>query len=363
MQGRFTAGPPDRGSRPRDADREQMNDDLLARAHTGHASENELTEVLAWRRRSAENERRYRTVGRLLGLASRADRDRGPGRPPTAAEIIAAAEEVPKAGAGGPRIVRPSRAGRTWGVASLTAAAMILLFLAASHLMRVTPAAPPAGAVQQFVTGPTDQATVVLADGTVVRLAPESRLLIPAASGPRDVTLVGRAYFAVTHDEFRPFTVRTGSGEVRVLGTRFALDASVEDMRLVVVQGRVAVAGINDDEEVLVTHNQMARVIRGSLLPVVEVPDPAILADWVGIFLAFQDTPLRDAAREIEREYGVTIEISDPELADRTITAWFADWTLPEVMEVVCMVANARCEARESVITITPTVPSDPTGD
>lgn len=338
-----------------------MNDDLLARALTGRASETELAEVLAWRRRSAENERRYRTVGRLLGLASRADRDREPGRAPTAAEIIAAADEVPNTGAGGPRIARASRAGRVWRVAALAAAAMILVVLAASHLMRSN-AAPPAGAVQQFVTGPTDQATVVLADGTVVRLAPESRLLIPAGSGPRDVTLVGRAYFAVTHDESRPFTVRTGSGEVRVLGTRFAVDASVEDMRLVVVQGRVAVAGINDDEEVLVTHNQMARVIRGSLLPVVEVPDPTILADWVGIFLAFQDTPLRDAAREIEREYGVTIEISDPALADRTITAWFADWALTDVMEVVCMVANARCEAGDSIITITPAIPSDPTG-
>ncbi|MQA91777.1 MAG: DUF4974 domain-containing protein [Gemmatimonas sp.] len=334
-----------------------MNDDTLARTITGRASDAEVVAVEAWRRQSPENERRFQAAARLLQLTSEGDSGRVPGLAPTANEIVEAAEAAVREESGTGRSGGPPGASRSywlgrWGIAAAAAGISFLLGLFIARSV-VAPADVPTFAAEQFVTGSTEQATVVLNDGTVVRLAPESRISVPTGAATRDVTLVGQAYFAVAHDESRLFTVRTSSGDVRVLGTRFTLEADAEDLRLVVVEGSVVLADREERNEVHVRRNQMVRVVRGTRLPVAEVPDATALTEWVGSFLAFQDTPLRDAIREVEREYGVQVDISDAVLLDRTFTAWFDGWPLADVMEVVCMVAGAECEVSDSLVTMT----------
>lgn len=342
-----------------------MNDDKLARFLTGRADSAERDEVQAWRQSSAENERDFQQLARLLTLTGEVDKERLPGPAPAATDIIAAAEAARSA----ERSSNPTPHGRgrralVWAPA--VAAAAVVVSLGISQLGPATSPEPDAAStaaeefgVQQFVTGPSEQATVVLTDGTVVRLSADSRLEVPDDADGREVSLVGRGYFAVTHDPSRPFRVRTASGDVRVLGTRFSLDTSLEDLRLVVVEGSVALDG-PDQPEIHVAENQMARIVRGTRLPVVTVPDAILLADWVGDFLAFQDTPLHRVVDEIEREYGVQVVITDPVLAERTITAWFGGWSLEDVMEVVCIVASARCDVSDSLVTMQALQPSGP---
>src|SRR5690606_28929993 len=73
---------------------------------------------------------------------------------------------------------------------------------------------------------------------------------------------------------------------------------------------------------------------------------------WTGRFLAFQDTPLRDAAREIESTYDVRIEITDNALAARTITAVFTGQSLEAVLDVICSIVNAHCAVRDDEVTM-----------
>ncbi|MEX2374389.1 MAG: FecR domain-containing protein [Dehalococcoidia bacterium] len=335
-----------------------MNDDMLARVLTGRATDAERRRVEEWCRQSDANERRLQDLARLLSWARDAEGQRPISRPPEIGSILAAgleAESVGGVASGTSPRKKPARFRR----GLMAAAALVVLAIGGPRLFTTAALSPDFG-VHQFRTGPSEQATVVLTDGTVVRLAPESRLALDEASADRSVSLVGRAYFSVAGDETRPFTVTTGAGNVKVLGTRFVLDASVEDLSLVVVEGRVALTGPEEEDDVEVRDRQMARVVKGIRLPIVEVDDPSSFADWFGDFLAFQNTPLREAATEIERAYNVTIDIADPALAERTITAWFAGWDLPEVMEVVCIVANARCDINESTVRIESPAPSSP---
>ena len=75
---------------------------------------------------------------------------------------------------------------------------------------------PEVEAARHFVAAPGQSSNVRLDDGTVVRLAPGSRLDVTAGSGGRDVRLTGQAFFAVTHQAGRAFRVHTLSGNVRV---------------------------------------------------------------------------------------------------------------------------------------------------
>ena len=67
---------------------------------------------------------------------------------------------------------------------------------------------------------------------------------------------------------------------------------------------------------------------------------------WVGKFLVFQATPVRDAAREIERMYGVRVIAADSVMGGRTIIATFTDQTLAQVLDVICKIVNAQCVSR-----------------
>lgn len=327
-----------------------MRDDILLRVIAGRASAEEAAATAAWRRKSPENERRFREIAVLVEWATKADRLRRPRLRPSAAELVrqAASGEGSRRSRGGPgQAVRWQR----WLRVGAYAAAAILVFLGVrAGLQILNP--PPSFRAKEFVTGPREAANVVLTDGTVIRLAGESRLHVIDRSHERSVALTGRAYFAVAHDPDRPFTVKLAGGDVRVLGTRFAIDASTDDLRVVVVEGTVSLVAAGTQMDV--GASEMARVIRGTALPVVRVPDPARLASWIGNFLAFQDTPLSQAAKELERAYDLRIEIRDSSLARRTVTAWFTDWEAHEVIEVICVVANARCDTSGATVRMEP---------
>jgi transmembrane sensor len=167
------------------------------------------------------------------------------------------------------------------------------------------------------------------------------------------VQLTGRAFFAVARMEDRPFRVLTPAGDLTVLGTRFDVESRDRDLRLVVVEGKVSVAAPQGGEA-RVEGGHMSRVVDGQLLPSIRTPDLRQTTDWLGRFLAFQNTPLGQAAREIEEMYGVKVRIRDSSVADRTVTTWFTDRSLDEVVRIVCAVAAVRCVVDGEVVTIDP---------
>jgi transmembrane sensor len=338
----------------------EVNDELIFRVLTGRADLVEAGAVRAWRGRSIENETHYLEVARVLSLATRADDELAPSPAPRFGEMLAAREISSRPGkpASPGRYMRPVESRwssiRRTSVGLATAAILVVTVAGLARLMGGIPSDGQfvAGESHEFVTGPNETANVVLGDGTVIRLGSDSRLRVPNGTATREVSITGRAYFSVVRDESRPFIVRTPAGAVRVLGTRFSLEAQGEDLQLVVVEGSVSLRA--QREEIELGAKQMARVIRGNSLPVTTVADPAAVTDWVGDFLAFQDTPLRDVLKEIEGKYNVSIELSEESLGERTLTAWFAGYTLEQVMEVVCIVANSSCEVGATLVTMRP---------
>jgi ferric-dicitrate binding protein FerR (iron transport regulator) len=329
-------------------------DRLILASLRGTASQREEQELLRWRQTSPENEEHYRAMARVWALAEVAEPKALSSSPPDAAAIIARAEESDGA--------QPARyrAGGTltrWTTRAAVAAALLIAGFGVAELRRDGAPDDQYGA-QEFVTGADETATVGLRDGSVVRLAPHSRLRISANARHREVSLVGRAYFAVAKQEDHPFRIRTDAGDVTVLGTRFDLAANADDLSLVVVEGKVTVSARG--QETVVEAGELSRVVEGTVLPVMRAPDVQALVEWKGNFLAFQRTPLRNAAREIERQYHVRIRIADSALADRTITTWLADRPLDEVLRIVCAVTVADCVTRGDTVLMSPSSGSEP---
>lgn len=323
-----------------------MDDELLFRIMTARSSPGEQAEVTEWMAASPENASRLRDVADLLRLTAAADNRLDFGRPPTGEEMLSGQRDR------GPAAATHSRPRR---VALLAAAALVGIWFTipvAQRLWNREATGVVAGFGPDEFTTEAEPATVGMRDGTVIRLAPSSRLRLHELGSAREVSLVGRGYFAVAHDADAPFKVHSDAGTVTVLGTRFDLTVSGDDLRLIVIEGRVQITVRGATVEVRA--GQFARVIKGNLVPPIEVPDPESLVGWIGDFIVFQDTPLRIATREIERRHGVQIEFTDPQLGDRTVTALYAGRSFEEIAEVVCLIAQLHCVREGDVLRMAP---------
>ena len=328
-------------------------DELLLRHLRGQTTEEENRSVEAWRNRTADADGVVADYRRLIQAGESADRAIDAGDPPPVEQLIWRAEARRAQPAARPRPARTwlGHPG-TWITAAAAAVAGFTLWNVSNDT--TGPTRDGTVAVRDFLTTTDETAMVRLDDGSVVRLGPESRLTTPGAHSAdaptRQVTLEGEAFFSIAEDEARPFVVTTAAGSVRVLGTRFHLAAQAGELAVVVVEGRVALAGRN--QEVEVGAGQATRLVRGIAEPVADAPGVEEMADWLRGFLIFQETPLAVAMREIGERYGTEVEIGDPALKERTLTMWFNGKSLEEVMTVVCSVVDAHCIIGEAAVRI-----------
>jgi ferric-dicitrate binding protein FerR (iron transport regulator) len=324
-------------------------DELICRSLKARTTAAEEEALRAWRRQSERNETRYRELELLLTEAEAVLlTEPVPPCPPTRAVLHPTAPGT-RPSATGPFSTRSRRRRTGAGLAVAAAAAVALLILPIAR--GVTP--PPFGLqAGEFVTGATETATAVLSDGTVVRLAPGSRLRVPDQAGTREVVLDGRAYFAVTEVPGHQFRVRTRAGEALVLGTRFEVRVSGDELRLIVLEGRVALGA--GGRTVEVGEGEMSVVKEGGTMDPVPVGDLDPLVGWVKRFIVFQATPLHEAVQELERAYGVPVIVTDRLLGQETVTGWYADRSFEEVLMFVCAVVQARCSIGSAKATISP---------
>ena len=321
-------------------------DELICRSLKGLTTDAEEKRLGAWRQADPANDAQYRDLVRVLEIAESAALDQAPPPPPRLTSLIPRTDRP-----GVPPSWRRFRSGAfAWGGGIALAAAAVLLWVVGIDRPGVEQTAEFAFGAGEFVTGPEETATVVLSDGTVVRLASDSRLRIPGVPGSREVLLDGTAFFAVANMEGYPFRVRTQAGEAKVLGTRFEIRTRGEDLRLVVMEGRVALGtGANPVE---VGAGEVSVVSNGTTSAPTAVADVRPLVPWLERFIVFQSTPLEEVAAELEEEYGVEVEVVDRTLASQTVTGWYADRSLAEVLTIVCGVLQARCSVDDGVARI-----------
>ena len=126
---------------------------------------------------------------------------------------------------------KPRRRALPWvsGVAAAAAAVILCVFLFRDNEQQIQLMAD--AQAKEFV----------LPDGTEVTLAPGSKLSYSEKS-PRNTALEGKAYFEVARDEAVPFEITADGAFVRVLGTKFMVDAGSSVKEVFVTEGMVLFA-------------------------------------------------------------------------------------------------------------------------
>lgn len=243
------------------------------------------------------------------------------------------------------------RAGRRNIAARITlgiAAALIIavgLGRAFGPLRSRAPATATQTAAIEYRTPRGQRQVIRLADKSTVTLAPASLLRVPA-SFPRTRTLwvEGEAFFEVTYDAARPFTVRARNGLARVLGTSFNVTAYPTDaaIEVVVATGRVLLRQAERDGGAVLTVGQAGRLDDAGAVRVESGVDVSQRIAWTEGRLIFRAARFSEMAPAIERWYDVDIDIADAALADMRVTALLNNQTQDEVLELLAETLGAR---------------------
>lgn len=253
--------------------------------------------------------------------------------------------------------VRAGGRGRLARLAGL-AAALVLMAAGATLLLRwpgLADRAQHPAEMRDVVTPRGQRAAFALGDGTRITLDADSRLSVRA---DRDVALVGRAYFQVTHDNARAFRVHTAQSTVEDLGTEFVVTAFPEERatQVVVASGSVAVSPAAAPTGHLpitrLTRGGMARLDSTGLARITDNVDVPRYLAWTEGRHVFKAIRLGDAIAELSRWYDVDIRAVEPRLLDRRFTATFDDQPLAEVLEVLSVALDLELERNGRIVVL-----------
>ena len=243
---------------------------------------------------------------------------------------------------------------------------------AASVLVLIAGVALYLHAVKQSHTDPTIVAvprgakkSMQLSDGSKLWLNAGSKILISNtfASGNREVSLEGEAFFDVKHDEQHPFIIHAGSLDVRVLGTTLNVRAYPGDstVETTLINGKVEVEVPGNAASAIVLHPNEKLTISNSLISAARVPmsvahtpirfvrrpiepdrtDGTITeTSWVSNKLVFRQETLAAMAARLERWYNVTIVFDNQRFRNDTLSGTFPQEPLDDIMHALQITAG-----------------------
>ena len=209
------------------------------------------------------------------------------------------------------------------------AAAIVLIALATFLILQ------PREVKMLEMTASISPTTVTLEDGTEVWLKEGSTLTYPEAfsSDTRQVSLVGEAFFEVTHNPDQPFIVSAGDTKTEVLGTSFNLkNGEGELLELILITGKVRF--VKGNQQALLTPGQKIKVSDDGMV-LKSINNQTNFMSWKTRKLIFENTPMEEVLGDISKLYGVVLEIMDKDFLGCTITTTFENETLEQVLDTI----------------------------
>jgi transmembrane sensor len=218
------------------------------------------------------------------------------------------------------------------------AAAIVLIGTAAVVLTKIR------GQVIETERG--ERREVVLSDGSVIQVDPETRLRVKYADEIRRVVLEhGRALFHVAKNPARPFLVQADGTTVRAVGTAFGVEQQAHGVVVTVAEGKVSISspdfpppspsdgrgqGVTVPESahssaqtLFLTADQQVTVLsRGAAEPVRKVDSRRALA-WAEGRLIFQNDELGKVIAQFNRYNRVLLTVADRGLAAKPVSGVF----------------------------------------
>jgi ferric-dicitrate binding protein FerR (iron transport regulator) len=210
---------------------------------------------------------------------------------------------------------------------------------------------------QNFIHGVTvietprgEKSKVNLPDGTEVWLNASSKLSYNSFSKKeRKVSLTGEAFFRVKRDELAPFTVKTSSCEVEVLGTEFNVMAygQLKRNEVTLFEGKVNVK--TDNQSAILEVGDKLLIVNNSFTKEKANLDQAY--GWVENKFNFNKVSLEELILRLENWYDVDIQYDSNQREAIVFTGTFKNeetiWQVLDAINVYVPINYTKTDTRK----------------
>ena len=197
------------------------------------------------------------------------------------------------------------------------------------------------------VIAPLGSRTVVqLSDRTVIHLNSGSKIKYPQIfkGDSREVTLIGEAFFEVTHKEDMPFIVKTEFLNIAVLGTSFNVSAYSNQniIETTLVKGKVRIENAKTNEELggmIPGQHTNFNISDGTIKSSTGEVDKFIA--WIDGVIIFEETPITEVADKLSRMFNVEIIVKES-IMDYNYTVTLIDEPLYQIMDLMTLASPIK---------------------
>jgi transmembrane sensor len=201
------------------------------------------------------------------------------------------------------------------------------------------------------VTAVGQQQIRVLRDGTRVVLNTDTRIEVNYDERARRVRLIrGEARFDVSKHPTWPFLVSADGREIRALGTSFIVrHDAIQDLSVILVEGRISVAPIFGHDEAQSQNPQILSpgqrlIISRNHVPAVDRPELTRITAWEHGRVEFDETPLGEAANEMNRYSKSHVTVANAGIARLRIGGVFHAGDSDEFVKIVTEALSLRAD-------------------
>lgn len=207
--------------------------------------------------------------------------------------------------------------------------------------------------VQEYLL--PDNSRVTLEPNSSLRYSPDFNVTL------REVQLEGQGFFEVVPCKTKPFLVYTNGVTTKVLGTSFTIRSFHGDSKVSVAvkTGKVSVytkpaKSSDKNEEIILTPNQEIVFDKAEKVVakrIVEKPEPIIPAEEIDR-MRFEDAPVSEVFKAIEKIYGVDIQYDENQFAFCTITTSVSGGGLYDRLDIITSTIGVHYELEENKIIV-----------
>ena len=319
-----------------------MDKRLLVRFIDGEADDQGREEVLKWIEKDPQNKQYYFYLKNLLAIGCAEYVD----------EIYSDSNDIGKKKEIGKQV--------KWRVV-FEVAACLLLFIAVGFSIYFyqkanTPAKDMLGEAVHydidreakqlsFYTNKGVKGFVVLPDSSKVWLNSDTRITYPEffRGSHREVAISGEAFFDVVKNPDTAMLVTTNKGlKIEVLGTQFLIRSydNDNDAQATLFTGRIKLTTKKSNSSKEVVHElrpQESLLIPDDSKAIKLIPKADTLNSiaWKRGKLVFDETPVEEVIKKLERWHGVEFVITDRAILSYKITAQFKSESIIQIMEII----------------------------
>lgn len=198
---------------------------------------------------------------------------------------------------------------------------------------------------RSYQTSTGEQKRIILPDGTVVILNSNTNVSLGENYNSKDrkMYLKGSAFFKVSNDMSRPFSVISDDFSTTALGTSFYVNAdSSHGFSVKLLEGKVKVNAGKTKATAYLNPGQELQYSPANAQFVKQDYDTSYLNKWISGQIIFRNTRVDEAFAILEQWYGVEIIDSRDKRTDIAINGTYEKVLLEDILKVITFSLSCR---------------------